>query len=139
MACYCRPSRCIFSLAILRGGEPEADTAILGGWSACIDDILFCGLTEDDDDDVVARFDRWAPDVAGGGTEMAMIEAREVSQDDELGENTADIDARSFDSMRRADDLAQGEFGVRKDVEVEVKVNVDGRYEVKVNESVSKQ
>lgn len=45
---------------------------------------------------------------------MVMIEAREVSQDDELGDDTADIDARSFDSMRRADDLAQGEFWVRE-------------------------
>ena len=88
------------------------------------------GRTKDDDDEVVARFDRWAPDVAGRGTELVMIEAREVSQDDELGEETADIDARSFASMRRADDLAQGEFGVREDVQVEVNVNVDDHYEV---------
>ena len=94
--------------------------------------VLFGGRTEDDDDDVVARFDRWAPDVAGGGTELVMIEAREVSQDDELGGKTADIDARSFNSMRRADDLAQGGFGVREDVQVEinVNVNVDDHFEV---------
>ncbi|KAG4431521.1 hypothetical protein IFR05_012999 [Cadophora sp. M221] len=89
--------------------------------SVRINDILFCGLT---DDDIVARFDRWAPDVAGGGTGMVMIEARKVSQEDELGEKTADIDARSFDLMRRADDFAQGKSGCEDD---EVEVEVDSR------------
>ncbi|KAK0121577.1 hypothetical protein ONS95_009867 [Cadophora gregata] len=65
---------------------------------------------------------------------MVMIEAREVSQDDELREKTADIDARSLDSMRRADDLAPGDVWDEGDAEVKYRqagrVNVDGHCEV---------
>lgn len=55
-----------------------------------------------------------------------MIEARTVSQEDELGEKAAEIDARSFDLMRKADDLAQGESRCGDD---EVEVDVDNRDE----------
>ncbi|KAH9223186.1 hypothetical protein DL95DRAFT_453964 [Leptodontidium sp. 2 PMI_412] len=113
---YCESSSATieWSTKVPESGRPR---------SVRIDDILFCGLT---DDDFVARFDRWAPGVAGGRTGIVMIEARTVSQEDELGEKAAEIDARSFDLMRKADDLAQGESRCGDD---EVEVDVDNRDE----------